>query len=59
MPVRGLGSGMTREQAYSGNEIGMHIFILQTRRKLLYWTYRAPFRCFWGFMRKRTVKRNV
>ena len=38
MPVRGLGSGMTREQAYSGNEIGMHK-ILQTRRKLLYWTY--------------------
>ena len=30
MPVRGLGSGMTREQAYSGNEIGMHINFADT-----------------------------
>ena len=30
MPVRGLGSGMTREQANSGNEIGMHINLADT-----------------------------
>ena len=30
MPVRGLGSGMTREQAYSGNEIGMQINLADT-----------------------------
>jgi hypothetical protein len=30
MPVRGLGSGMTREQAYSGNETGMHINLADT-----------------------------